>query len=219
MPSRAVLERDEPGRRDDARLAHAAAEQLPGAVRAADERARPDDDRADRAAEALSTGRTRPSRPAPRGPPGSTPSATRGVEEPRPVDVERDAVVVGDRGDGGRVGRRAAAGSSSGCGRSRWRRGRSAAGAASSGRGRRRAISSRSSVPSGRSRSCRDRRPDDDGVVGRLVVDDVGLGAGDDLPAARRRGPSARRGCPSSRSSRTGPLPCRAARPRAPRAR
>ena len=144
---------------------------------------RADDDRADRAAEALRQAeRDRVGRR------GEVPRADaerdRGVEEPRPVDVERDAVVVGDRRDLRACRRGSAAGSSSGCGRSRWRRGRSAArGVVRVAEGVARSRP-RSSVPSGRSRSCRDRRPDDDRVVGGLVVDDVGLAAGDDLLAA-----------------------------------
>ena len=99
-PVRAVGEGDEPGGGDDPRLAHAAAQQLSRPPRAGDERAVADDEGADRAGEALREAeRDRVGRGgelARRHPEGH-----RGVEEPRPVDMERHAVAAGDRSDRG----------------------------------------------------------------------------------------------------------------------
>ena len=58
MPSGPSRQGDQPGRGEDAGLAHPATDHLAGAARAPDEVARTDDDRADRAGERPSTGRT-----------------------------------------------------------------------------------------------------------------------------------------------------------------
>ena len=95
---RPVGQGDQPGRREDPGLAHPAADQLAGAARAPDDVAPADDDRADRAGEPL--------RQAERDGVGRIGQVRRAdalghdrVPEPGAVEVERDAVVVGDRGD------------------------------------------------------------------------------------------------------------------------
>jgi hypothetical protein len=110
-----------------------------------------------------------------------------GVEEPRAVDMERHAALVGDGGDPGRGGDAdrlvaewlwafsiATRPSSGSCG--------------SDGSRNAAATSSGSRVPSA-GPGAAGRSPDDDRVAGRLVADDVALGAGDDLAAPAGRGP------------------------------
>ncbi len=96
-PVRAVRERDEPGRREHAHLAHPAAEELARAARASDERARADDHRADRGAEALGQAERDAVRGRGQGR-GAHPERDSGIEQPGAVDVEGDPPLVGDRG-------------------------------------------------------------------------------------------------------------------------
>ena len=97
MPSGPSRQRDQPGRREDAGLAHPATDQLARPSRAPDERrACPTTTEPTGQAEALRqaerdrVGRSRQARPARR------PQGDDRVPEPGAVDVERDAVVVGD---------------------------------------------------------------------------------------------------------------------------
>ena len=98
----AVLQRHEAGGRDDPDLAHPAADHLARAAGAEDEVLRADDDRADRAGEALAEAeRERVGRAGEvaRG----LAERDRGVEEAGAIDVQRDAVLVGEIGHPARV--------------------------------------------------------------------------------------------------------------------
>ena len=119
IPSGPSRQGDQAGRREDARLAHPATDHLARAAGAPDEVARTDDHRADRAGERLGQ--------AERDGVGRAGEVGRAdalgddrVPEPGAVDVERDAVRVGDVRDLRGCTRASAAGPSSGRGCSRW---------------------------------------------------------------------------------------------------
>jgi hypothetical protein len=107
-PVGAVGQRDETGRREDARLTHPTADHLPGPPSPSDERSIADDDRPDRAAERL--------RQAERDRIGGVrevascdpviPLRDDGVPEASAVDMERHPVPPSDRGDLALVRRR-----------------------------------------------------------------------------------------------------------------
>ena len=78
------LERDQPGRRQHAGLAHAAAEELAHAPRLGDPLARGDDERARPARTGPSRGRSSPCRRPRRAPPARTPSATAAFQSRAP---------------------------------------------------------------------------------------------------------------------------------------
>ena len=221
-PVRAVLQRDQTGRREDPDLAHPATDAACArAARGQMTSRRADDDRADRAAEALATGRTSRCRPARRG----------RARSRRPRAGRRPRSRTGRRRCG--AGRRARARSPRppGCrpGVSGW----PIEWACVFSSAMRPVIGSWRSIGSRNAASIvgevqravgavvegADARADDDRVAGRLVDDDVVLAAGDRLLAAPRGGPAGRRGCPSCRWRRTGRPPCRAARRRVPRGR
>ena len=154
MPVGPVAQGDQAGRGQDADLAHAAADAACAPRRARQMKSRrADDDRADRAGEALRQAERHASRPGRRGRARRTPERDDGVEEARAVDVERDAAARGRSPPTvARVRRRV----------SGWPiewawvfSMRDQAGdrlvEVASGRGRRRAIAAGSIVPSGRS--------------------------------------------------------------------
>ena len=90
IPVGSVAQGDQPGRGDDPGLAHPAAHQLAGATGAGDERGVADDERSDRAGQALRQaergGRARRQEVA-----GRHAEGDRRVEQPRPIDEQRNA--------------------------------------------------------------------------------------------------------------------------------
>ena len=182
----AILERDQPGRGEDAHLAHAATDELARTPRAVDERGRADDHGAD--------GRREPLREAEgdgvRGPGqnrGGQAERHGGVEEPGTVHVEGDAALVGDRRDRPHVleRERAAAGMGVRVLENDQARGRLVdvrripEGLGDLGRVQ------RAVRPIGQGT---DRGPDDDGVSAGLVHHGVRGGAGDGLVTAGKMG-------------------------------
>ena len=203
-------------RRPGSRLAHPATDHLPGATRAPDDVPPTDDQRADRAGQPL--GQAERDRVGRVGEVGRAQSlGDDRVPEAGAVDVERDAVGVGD------VGHLA------GIGRGQWLAHRVGVGVLDGHQAADRfvrvgrvtedaAISRGSTVPSGRSSRARTLAPTMTACPAASSM--TRWCSRPAIVSGRARGgPSGRPGCPSSPTRRTGRLPCRAARPRAPRGR